>query len=308
MKNRITVRVPATSANLGASFDCLGLALNLYCDITVERSGKDEIIVTGLGKGEISENKTNLVYKAIKFFCEKSKITLPKLKITINNNIPIYSGLGSSAAAIAGGLFAACALLTNGRLYSKEDLLDMSLYFESHPDNLAPAFLGGLNAASVSDKKAVAYRFDEFEEIFKHKAVVVLIPKLSISTDKSRVSLFEAKTKKTHKDYVEGMTKAVANIIALAKGRFSMLHSTMNDKVWHQVQRKRDMPFMDKVFKSARKAGADGSALSGSGPVILSICDEENADAVGKAMIKAFGKDGAYKVLKPDYEGVRCCE
>jgi homoserine kinase len=302
MLKKVIAKAPATSANLGPCFDCLGIALNLYCKITIEKSFCDEIVIKGLCKNHIKEDANNLVMKIISAFCKKNKISRPKLKIEIDSNIPIGRGLGSSASAIVASLMACNKFF--GLNYSKEELLNYALEFEPHPDNIAPAFFGGLVMSSYFEGKAFYYKFDEFKK-YKDISFVVLIPEYFVYTQNARKFLDE-KVNAKHKDYVFGLRNSIANIIAISKGEFSSLNKTMNDPIWHEKQRKQNVKFMDEIINSALKAGAYGVCLSGSGPTMISICKNSKAKSVGESMKKVLDKKNIksnYKILKLDNKG-----
>jgi homoserine kinase len=302
MLKKVIVKAPATSANLGPCFDCLGVALNLYCKISIEKNSKDEICIKGICKDHIKKNADNLVMKIISAFCKKNKISRPKLKIEIDSDIPIGRGLGSSASAVVATLIACNNFF--GLNYSKEELLNYALKFEPHPDNIAPSFFGGLVMSSYFEGEAFYYKFEEFKK-YKDISFVVLIPEYFVYTQNARKFLTDTKKCK-HENYVFGLSNSIANIIALSRGEFSSLNKTMNDTIWHQKQRKNTVKYMDEIIKSALAKGAYGASLSGSGPTIISICKNSKAKLVGESMKKVLDKKhikSNYKILKLDNKG-----
>lgn len=308
MENIITVKAPATTANLGPSFDCLGLALQLYCTVSLEiTDGETTCTCNGEGAETVTHDANNLVLRVIHGLCSAQRIPIPKLRISTNNEIPIARGLGSSAAVIAATLMAGNLLLCDGDL-TVHELLDSALEFEPHPDNLAAALFGGLVMSACVDGKAYAYPFTRSRNVFLNKTIIVAIPDFAVSTGTSRKELFVQPVTQSHEGYARGMAKAIANIIAFANGNVAALATTMHDTVWHEEQRKKYIPFMDDVTKAALNAGGYGVALSGSGPTMICITNDAHADAVSAAMstaIEKYGITSVCKKLKPDYDGTQ---
>ena len=153
----VRVKVPATTANFGSGFDCLGAALGLYNYIEMDFAKTDEIEVMGEGEKTVEKNKTNLVYKAASRVFDEVGISKP-IKISLENNIPIARGLGSSAACIAGGLVAANQILGEPLPFSR--IVELATQMEGHPDNVVPALFGGFTISMVYEGKEIYKRFN----------------------------------------------------------------------------------------------------------------------------------------------------
>ncbi|MEY4558902.1 MAG: hypothetical protein RL024_1060, partial [Actinomycetota bacterium] len=145
---KVSVKIPATSANLGPGFDTLGMALSFYDNYSAEviQSGL-EITVVGEGEKDIARDETNLIYSTIAFVFAKFGKTVPPLRITCHNNIPHGRGMGSSGAAVSGGVMLAAGLLQPEIVLNEQQLLNFATELEGHPDNVAPALFGGLTIA-----------------------------------------------------------------------------------------------------------------------------------------------------------------
>jgi len=316
---RVKVRVPATTANLGPGFDCLGLALKLYntveCEmLNVECKQPVNIEIEGEGENTLPKDEKNIVYQAIKRVFNTLHITHHTLHIHLINHIPLARGLGSSAAARIGGLVAANRLCGND--LTNQEILKIATQLEGHPDNVVSAFFGGL-CVSILDKKEVNYVKLNFP---KDLNVVLCIPELTISTEKARKIL----PKKIPLPEVVFSSSRVALLLsALNQKKYDLLKLAMEDKL-HQPYREKLIPGMKKVFQSAYSAGALGVALSGSGSSILALSQEPRparrppnrrisgggakSEKIGQAMVETFKKEGIkskYSVVGIDGEGVK---
>ena len=299
---RVFVKVPATSGNMGSAFDVLGVALKLYNYMTLEADGfkkkgkiKQIIIeIEGEGKDVLPRNENNLVYKAIKKVFDKLKIAPSLLKLKINNNIPLARGLGSSASAIVGGVTLA-NLITGGKI-KDSDLVKMAVDMEGHPDNVVPAFYGGVCLSVKEEGKYLDFRKIPFpKEVF----FVVSVPNFALSTKLAR-SVLPPKNKKviTYKQHIEGMQYVAWFITELFRKRKKgkKVFLPLKDEWYHQPYRKRLIPGMDDVIKSAEKQGAIGAVLSGAGPSIIALVEKDGkewrkkGDRIGRAMNKAFSR------------------
>ncbi len=262
----IKVRVPATSANMGAGFDSLGVALSLYNTICVEETGSG-LVVENRRRGEyIPTGENNLIYRAIKQVFDKVGYREKGLRIIQDSEIPMTRGLGSSSACIIGGMLA--ANIISGRQLSYNDILDMATEMEGHPDNVAPALYGGFCVAVGSGDHTIA----KSVKVEKPLSFVAMVPDFFVSTKKSRVALPETVT---HKDAVYNAGHAALFSIALATGDFEKLRVAVKDKL-HQPYRAQYIDNMDKTFEEAYKNGAYAVWLSGSGPTIVAMCSPQN--------------------------------
>lgn len=266
----IKIQIPSTSANLGAGFDALGLALNFYNYIEMEES--DTIDITSVDDTPVPTDENNLVYTSAKTLYEICGKKLKGLKIVQNNNIPMTRGLGSSSACIVGGLVGANTLM--GNPLSLDDIVNLSAEIEGHPDNTAPALLGGIVTA-VFDGQAVHWVKQEVHTALKF---VVIIPNFELSTEKARSALPK---EVSHKDAVYNLSRASLFSASLLTGKYENLRTAVDDRL-HQPYRLPLIPHADEVFKIAYTLGAYAVYMSGAGPSIMAIVDEKNQFFAGK--------------------------
>ena len=278
----IRVKIPATSANLGPGFDCLGLALQLYNTITVEPDRPFQISLTGSYRDGIPANESNLVWQTMCHLWELIHYPTPSVALTLENYIPPSRGLGSSSAAIVGGLVAANTLA--GSPYTKYELLQVANALEGHPDNVTPALYGGVTL-SVPTDSGISPRILAKAPNFK---VVVVIPDTRLDTEKAREIL---PPHITRNDAVFNISHVGLLIEAFIREDYSLLKEGMRD-VLHQNQRAILLPGMLETIESALKAGAHGAALSGSGPTLIALIRESSKQEVSQSMITTMGKYG----------------
>ncbi len=280
----ITVRVPATSGNLGPGFDALGLALRLHNTLTLESADSPEIEITGEGAGTLSRDPSHLAYRAALVVAARGARTRraaqPRaFRLRQHNRIPLARGLGSSAAAIVGGAVAANVLL--GRPLDSQALLDLASELEGHPDNVAPALLGGL---VVCSQTAEGVRWMRLAPASLR--VVVAVPDYAVATEDARRLLPDHVP---FADAVFNVARTALLVSALTGGRTDLLSDATQDRL-HQPYRERLVPGLRQVFTAALRAGAHGVALSGSGPSVLAFGDTRS---IGEAMTEAFRAVGA---------------
>ena len=267
-EQQIRVRVPATTANLGPGFDCLGMALDLWNEVQLQLGGGPAVSIQGQGAAELPTDSSNLVYRAIEHFFTQLGLELPGLRLRCLNKIPLKRGLGSSAAAIVGGLVAANHLLPHiaesatGSLPT-EKLLDLAVQLEGHPDNVAAALLGGIQLVTREGNLLMSAPVPVPAEIHS----VLFIPEVTIPTDKARAVLPDSVSRE---DAVYNIGRVGLLVNALATGRLDDLPFATQDKL-HQPYRQGLFPAMKVIFAAARNAGALGVFLSGSGSTILAI-------------------------------------
>ena len=305
---KIRVRVPATSANVGAGFDCLGFAVNLYTELELELTTEDvfEFEIEGEGSAEISANKNNIVTTSIQKFLSRLKDPESKkiigMRMKMKNAVPVARGLGSSAAAIVSGIFAANECLD--RPMSKDELLNLATEIEGHPDNVAPALFGNFTTnitKTINDQIFV----DSFS--FKpklHLKFIVAVPKFKLSTKKARAVL---PRKVPREDAIFNISRVSMLIASLTTGSEKFLADAFDDRL-HQPYRLKLIPGMDKVFDAAKKAGAVGVCLSGAGPSLMAftLYRLRNAGDISRAMYQAFLDNkirSSTKVLNLDTTG-----
>jgi len=265
----VTVRVPATSANLGSGFDSLGIALNLYNYITVkERESGLLITVPDEPDSHLPRDNTNLVYRGISMVARRSGNRLGGLSIELKNNIPTSRGLGSSSSAIVGGLVAGNALFDNP--FSKTELLDLAAELEGHADNVAPAIFGGFTT-SVMKRQTVKCIKNDLKNDIKF---AVFVPDFYLRTKRARMVLPRIVP---FSDAVFNTGRSALLAASLISGDYTHLRTAVSDRL-HQHYRKRFIPGFDEIFRLAYKNGALGVYLSGAGPSILAIIKSDNHD------------------------------
>ena len=276
---KVSVRVPATIANLGPGFDCLGLALPLYNEVTVE-----ETVMPGSGIqiNVVEENndevltvptdENNLAYKAIELFYSFIGQTPSDLKITIKTGIPIARGLGSSASVIVGGLVAANELL--GRPADDAVLLSIASEVEGHPDNVTPAIFGGFCLSSMESDGSVAYSKIEWPENWK---LTVLIPDYELNTMISRSVLPE---NISIKDSAFNIRKCAMIIDAVYRQDSEFMKKAMQDKLHQPYREPLIKGFKEICQLSENKEDILGCVISGAGPTILIVSKDNGFDKI----------------------------
>lgn len=285
---RVTVEVPATSANLGAGFDTLGLALDLTNSIRLEAAPHPGVHVTveGFGADTLPRGNENLVAQVVHRFYTEAGMPRPAgLHIHQVNRIPLFGGLGSSATAIVGGLLAASAF--SGAKWGVDAILNLASKIEGHPDNVAPALLGGLVTSILTPSGAVKAVSVPVNEAWRVAAVLV-IPPVEVNTRAARAALPD---QVSLADAVHNLGRAALFVAAVAAGRTELLGEAMQDKL-HQQRRAQFIPGLVEALTAAEKAGALGACLSGSGPTVLALVEPHRAEAVSDAMLGAFDAVG----------------
>jgi homoserine kinase len=280
--------VPATSANLGPGFDVLGLALDHHNEVELTAWESSlmppaTIQVDGEGASRLPLDKTNLVYRMAKKVADLSGRKVAALRVKLSNRIPLARGMGSSSAAIVGGLFAANAGL--GEPFTQEELLRLAVEEEGHPDNVAPALYGGLCAAVLSNGKVTCVSWRD-AELFQHLRAVVCVPYFELATEKARDVVPQQFSRA---DAVFNASRVALLLGALLNGRHEDLGLGMEDRL-HQSYRAGLVPGLADVIVAARKAGAWGAALSGAGPSVLALAPAKKAADAGEAMVETFRK------------------
>ena len=294
-KKLITFKIPATSANIGSGFDSVGLALNLYNEIHIYEnynSKKIEFEIFGEGENEISK-KDNMIYSAMKLVFKKLKSKPNKgYIIKCINRIPLSRGLGSSSAAIIGGLLCSNFILGN-KLKIEKDILNMAVQIEGHPDNVAPAILGGIISGVV--KKEEDFKYIKIKPPKNLKAIVS-IPDFYLSTEIARNILPKEITRK---DAIFNISRAALLTSALFSNRLDLLEIATEDKI-HQDYRAKFIPNLNQLFKETKKAGAYSVTISGAGSSILALTkDDKNIiEKVSKAMHSSFKKKNINSIIK----------
>lgn len=261
----IKVRVPASSANLGPGFDTLGLALDLYNEFIFEEIEEGFEI---LGFDERYTNKDNLVYRAMERTFEKIGYRVKGIRIEGHINIPVSRGLGSSASCILGGVLGANEIA--GSILSKDEIFQLAVDIEGHPDNISPALFGGLTVSIMEENKPLYNQF----QIHKGLKFFALVPDFTLSTKEARAVLPNLID---YKDGISNVSRVALLLSALANGRFDLLKYGLKDKL-HQPYRGELIPDFHNIIKKAEEFGGLGAFLSGAGPTIMCIIEEDDKD------------------------------
>ena len=268
----VRVRVPATSANLGPAFDSLGIALTCYNEYEFSIEDKNDIVFEGVEKE--FQNKNNIIFMAMKKVFDKYNFSFDGLKIKIiKQDIPISRGLGSSSSCIVAGLIGAFALM--GKDVNKEEVLDLAVEIEGHPDNVCPAIFGGLISAIMLDDKRIIYNSVNVKEGIKF---IALIPKFKLSTEKARAIL---PSEVTFNDCIYNISRVALLISVFANGNYELLEEANKDKI-HQPFRSKLIKDFDIVYNKAIELGGLSCFLSGAGPTLMTIIKEEDNKFIDK--------------------------
>lgn len=295
---KISVKVPATTANLGPGFDCLGMALPVYNTITIEET---VLPGTGIEINVINDNEAadellmehipmdenSIIYKAVELLYNSIGQTPSELKITVQSQIPIARGLGSSASVIVGGLLAANELL--GRPADEVALLSIATEVEGHPDNVTPAIVGGLVLSSQEEDGSILYRKLNWPEEWN---ITVCVPDYELSTEISRSVLPK---EVPMEDAVFNAKRLGMFIQAVNTKDAELMKLALQDKL-HQPYRMKLVPGLDKIIENLKhEENVLGCVLSGAGPSIIVISQKNNLDKI-KSIIKDTWEDMNVKV------------
>lgn len=285
---KVSVKVPASSANLGPGFDCIGMALPIYNTITVE-----ETVVPGSGIeinvlsddeniddaifNSIPRDENNLVYKAVEMLYNSIGQEPSELKINIQTGIPIARGLGSSSSIIVGGLLAANKLLGNPA--DEAALLAIATEVEGHPDNVAPAILGGVVLATQEEDATLSYCKLNWPEEWD---ITVCIPDFQLSTEIARSILPK---EVAMQDAIFNAKHLAMLIQAVNTKDAKLMKIALKDKL-HQPYREKLVPGMREIFEALKhEDGVLGCVLSGAGPSLLVISHKYDLDKI-KATVR----------------------
>jgi homoserine kinase len=281
----VTVTVPATTANLGPGFDCLGAALGLANQFrftplnSQPQNSEPDIVVTGAEAASVKASRQNLAYQAFCHLYQQIQQPPPPLRLDIQLGVPLARGLGSSATAIVGGLVGANALA--GSPLTTHQVLDLAIAMEGHPDNVAPALLGGCRLATTNRDHTWTIC-----PISWNKSVVpvVVIPDFELSTKAARQVL---PSSCTYGDAIFNISHLGLLLQGLATGQGDWLQAALQDKL-HQPYRQSLIPGYAAVEAAALAAGAYGVVISGAGPTLLALTNPDRATAVVTAMQTAW--------------------
>ena len=288
----VTIRVPATTANLGPGFDAFGCALQLYTDVTFEET-ESGLEITGCD--EEFTGPDNLAYVSYCAVLASLSEEVKGVKIHIDANIPICRGLGSSAALLVAGAMGANVL--RGNRLSTQGLLNITNAMEGHPDNLAPAFFGGLTASMVDNGLPVSVNFP----LHPDWEIIALIPDFDMPTVKARAILPETVNRA---DAIYNISHGAMVLKALELGDEKLLRNAMQDKL-HQPYRKHMVHDYEVIESVARTSGA-AFCLSGAGPTLLCITrDKTLKDRLAEKLPALTEKNWEIMPLHVAFEGAK---
>jgi homoserine kinase len=278
------VRVPATTANIGPGFDCLGLALDLWNEVRFSLQG-DGVVVTveGPDPAGLPRDERNLVVRAFLRLCDEAGTAAPAgLRAHCDIRVPMSSGLGSSSTAIVAGLLGANALM--GRPFERDQILELAAEMEGHPDNVAAALLGGLTIVVQKDDRLLTKKI-----LVPEVHVALAVPDVPVSTDAARAEL---PTEVSMVDAVFNLQRTPLVVEALRTGDYGLLSEVMDDRL-HQASRLKRIPGGRTAWVAAQNAGAAAVAISGSGPSLIAFVSlPADAWRVARVMAEAFAAEG----------------
>jgi homoserine kinase len=296
----LSVRVPASSANLGPGFDALGLALGIYLDCRFRPSDALRIRVLGRDSDSISTGEDNLIWKTALAVAADMRSSLSPIELEIQNDIPLGKGLGSSAAALTAGVVIADRMLGLG--WKRPRILDEAARLEGHPDNVAACVLGSIVASAIDLGGAVRAVRIAMPERF---AVGIVVPDFMLPTKEARAVLPDCYSRE---DTIFNVQRVALLVAALATGTVSAFPAALEDRL-HQSYRAHLAPGLNDILK-LRAPGLLGCALSGAGPSILVFYErgcEQVCDLV-RQVLALHGHHSETLVARIDEHGFRLQE
>lgn len=291
----IKVQVPGTSANIGPGFDAFGLALSIYNTFSFEEKNDGKLTIRGVERKY--QGDTNLVYRSMQKVFKKVGYHPKGLYLHSAVEVPISRGLGSSATCIVGGLFGANTLI--GAPLTTDELFDMAVELEGHPDNVAPAIYGGL-VVSMNDHGKNVHIKSSVHPCYEFYA---LVPDFPLSTTDARQVLPK---KISFGDATHNLPRATMTYLALTNGSADILRLSMKDRL-HQPYRKKLINHYDAITKKAKEMGCLNTCISGAGPTILVINSVDNISFQTKMSTYLTEKSPGWQIipLAPDHTGVQ---
>ncbi len=312
-KVRMTVKlkIPATTANMGPGFDCIGMALSLYNYITVTEGTEDgsllQVKTVNGTRGalpwynesvtDVPFDETNLIYKTIQYFYQTVNMPVPPLTIIQEDYIPMARGLGTSAACVAAGLLAGNAL--TGNTQSISAIVEMAARLDGHPDNTTPALVGGLTVGVLTDGGLVYHRVPGAWETGLKFAL--FIPSFTLLTKKARAVL---PPQYTRGDLVFNASRTALLVSAMQSGDFEKLAVAMDDRA-HQPYRQDMIPGMAEIMREAGSYGAYNIFLSGAGPAVIAVTNDNNFINKAKPFVAQLSHKWEAGWIYPDLQGAK---
>jgi len=302
------LRVPATSANMGPGFDTAGIALGLYNYLEVwtedEKTFDGKFVIKNVNNIDlrieagqhIPTDQTNLIYSTICWFAALVGKPVPRIYMRQTDEIPLARGLGSSAACIVAGLITANKLLDTG--FTTDELCNLAVSLEGHPDNVAPAFYGSMVVGASEEDRFEHVKIPVSDEI----EFIALIPDFPLSTTDARAVLPRAYTKE---QAVFNVSRVALMVSSMMSGNFNALSIAMQDEI-HQPYRKILIPGMEYLLKKSVELGCYGSYLSGAGPTLM-LMNKRGNEVIEplKDIVKSLKNYWLIKPLEVDKEGAK---
>jgi homoserine kinase len=269
---KVRVKIPASTANVGPGYDVYGIALSLYNTITLEKSNSLQIVISGSKADKsIPADKSNLVYQSIKRFYGSIQKPCPEFNLTIDCNIPLASGLGSSSTAIVGGIAAANKL--EGEPLSVDELITLAWKIEGHPDNTTTAILGGFVISTITENNTIAFRKLSWP---KQWQIIIAHPEYQVSTQQAR-NVIPANV--SIQDAIYNMSRCSFLVYAICNQDDKALKMSLKDKL-HQQYRSKLIPGLNEIIEELETMDVYGTVLSGAGPSICIITKNDNDNEI----------------------------
>ena len=280
MNNKICVKTPATTANMGSGFDCIGMALDIWNTVVVT-NGDGSISITGKGSAELPRDRSNLVCRSFTQFFFEADLPVPSVDFQCHNEIPLARGMGSSSAALVSGLLAANKY--SGDMLTRQELLKIAADMEGHVDNVAAAINGGMQIGIYDNEDIITASVPVPEDI----SAVLYIPDVPMPTDESRGVLGANVSREAA---VYNIGRSALLVQCMVTGNFDNLRYATQDRL-HQPDREQIFFPMKNIIRAAINSGALGAFLSGAGSSILALCIDREY-TIGYEMADAAMKSG----------------
>jgi homoserine kinase len=292
----LKIKVPASTANIGAGFDCFGLALKLYNEFEFDQTDSDGLMFFENGESSSITLEDNLIYYSMLEAFKKYNFEHKGFYINVaNSSVPLSRGLGSSATCIAAGIHAANYYMNN--IMTEQEIINLATKIEGHPDNVVPALVGGFNISLIESDNVVYSKINTPEDLL----FAALVPDFKMSTESSRKVLPEEYSKS---DCVFNISRAAMLISSLYQRDYSKLRTSLQDKI-HQPFRGPLIKDMDAIFKKSKEFNALGEFISGSGSTLMIIIEKSNTEFLNKMEEFLKTTEACWKVqlLEPDVSG-----
>lgn len=305
----IDVRVPASTANLGAGFDCLGLALELYLNVRATVLSKPGARVVARSRGVRGSSvlpstpEENLIFRAMRHTADREGFHLPPVRLAVQNEIPMASGLGSSAAATVAGVVLGFAVAEPRRAVPRETALQYAAEVEGHSDNVAASLLGGLVVTFARADGSIIGVPKRWPKMIR---VVAVIPLMELATKKSRSVLPKTVDRA---DAVHNLQRSALLVAALEERRYDLIWDALQDRL-HQPYRQTLIPGLEEILAMPKMPGLLGIALSGAGPSAIALATDR-FDVIGKELASRFERNGlaaTFRMLEIAQEGFSTSE